>query len=122
MEFSFKDIKRKLGVESDLKEFPGVHYYYNIARCRIGGGLQLDKEPIIRGPIVFAVDEQCTKAYYFSKESEWKEYSSARNINCSAHGKETINVDESVCLKGSLDNSKSSFVYLPFESMKVRNR
>ena len=74
---------------------------------------------MIRGPIVFAIDEQCTKAYYFSKG--WKEYTSARNLNCSAHGKEIVKVDESECLKGSIKNSKSSFVYVPFGSMKVGN-
>lgn len=117
LEFSFEGIKKKLGDESGITELPGAHYYYNIPRCEIGGKVQLDKEPIIRGPIVFAVDEQCTKAHYFSKG--WKEYSSARNINCSAHGKEVTPVEESECLEGSIRNSNSSFVYLPHGASKT---
>ena len=95
----------------------GVHYYYNIRRCEIGGKVQIDKEPIIRGPIVFAIDDQCTKVYYFSKG--WKEYASARKIHCHAHGKDIVHVEESECLKGSISNSNSSFVYVPLEATKV---
>ena len=119
MEFSFEDIKRKVGVEDEMTKLPGAHYYYNIARCRIGGGLQLDKEPVIRGPLVFAVDKKCTNAYYFSKG--WKEYISARNLSCSTRGKEIEKVEESECLEGSIKNSNSSFVYVPFGSTKVGN-
>ncbi len=110
MEFRFENIKKKPGVDSAMTKLQGVHYYYNIPRCQNGGKIQTDKEPIIRGPVVFAVDEQCTKAYYFS--NGWKEYSSTRIINCSVHGEETIQVDESECLKGSIKNSASSFVFV----------
>ena len=98
-----------------MNELPGAHYYHNIARCRIGGGVQLDKEPVVRGPLVFAIDEECTNAYYFSKG--WKKYISARNLSCSTHEK----IEESKCLEGSIKNSKSSFVFVPFGSMKVSN-
>jgi hypothetical protein len=59
-----------------------VHYYYNIPRCRIGGKTQLDKEPIIRGPLIFAVDEECSKTYYFIEGRGWIQYISATNITC----------------------------------------
>ena len=117
MEFNFEDVKRKPGVEDEITKLPGAHYYYNIARCRIGGGVQLDKEPVIRGPLVFAVDKECTKAYYFSKG--WKKYISARNLNCSAHGRGIV--EESKCLEGSIKNSTSSFAFVPFKSIKVGN-
>ena len=118
LEFSFEDIKKKLGVEPEMIEFhEEAHYYYNIRRCEIGGKVQIDKEPIIRGPIVFAIDDQCTKVYYFSQG--WKEYASARNIHCYAHGIDIVHVEESDCLKGSIKNSNSSFVYVPLEATKV---
>ena len=120
LEFSFEDIKKKLrlGVESEMMELrEGVHYYYNIRRCEIGGGVQTEKEPIIRGPLVFAIDDQCSTVYYFSKG--WKEYVSARNIQCYSHGKETTQVEESDCLEGSIKNSNASFVYLPLGATKV---
>ena len=117
LEFSFEDIKKKLGVEPEMIEFhEEAHYYYNIRRCEIGGKVQIDKEPIIRGPIVFAIDDQCTKVYYFSQG--WKEYASARNIHCYAHGIDIVHVEESDCLKGSIKNSNSSFVYVPLEATK----
>ena len=99
---------------------PGAHYYYNVARCKIGGGVQVDKEPFIRGPLVFAVDEHCSSAYYFL--NGWKEYRSGRNLNCSAHGKEKKEVTESDCLEGSVDGSTSSFIYLPFGATKVSHQ
>lgn len=64
-----------------------IHYYYNIDRCRIGGGVQVHQRPYVRGPIVFAVDQECSKVHYFHEgSSAWRKYNSARNITCSSHG------------------------------------
>ena len=80
-----------------------VHYYYNIPRCKIGGGLQLHKEPVIRGPLIFAVDEQCDNVYYFTEGKGWSKYISARNLTCSRHGNE--------CFKDSIDRSFLTFQF-----------
>ena len=70
---------------------------------------------------MFAVDQQCSKVYYFTEDKGWAQYISARNISCSAHGNEGIHVEESVCLQGSVKNSNSSFLYMPFGNTKVRD-
>ncbi|XP_028411229.1 uncharacterized protein LOC114533821 [Dendronephthya gigantea] len=117
MEFKFEVIKKKPGIEKEVTKLQGVRYYYNVARCKIGGGVQVDKKPFIRGPLVFAIDEQCTKAYYFL--SGWKEYRSARNLKCSAREEDKKEVTESDCLDGSIEGSNSSFIYLPFGATKL---
>lgn len=123
LEFSFGVLVKKFELGLMLTKLnkitagsSNIHYYYNIDRCHIGGAIQINKQPIIRGPLVFAVDKECSKIYYFVDGSGWRNFNSAKNMTCSSHGEPSITttVSTSLCAEGSIKNSYSSFTYLPF--------
>jgi len=74
-----------LRIRRYLPLFVGAHYYLNVDRCAYGGVVtvksHLDKTPQVRGPEVFAVDSDCSHAY-FELNGLWKVYVSGRDFKC----------------------------------------
>lgn len=63
--------------------FLDVSYYLNLDRCLNGGPVNMDVTPQIRGPLVFAVSNNCSSVHYFSTSRvSWVTYKSAFNIVC----------------------------------------
>ena len=56
---------------------------------------------------MFAVDQQCSKVYYFTEGKGWTQYLSTKDLKCSSHGKN----NETRCFKGSFDGAYSTFMF-----------
>ena len=68
----------------------GYRYYLNLDRCAYGRLVRTEDRflhwKVVRGPNIFAVDQNCASVYYHS--DEWIRYNSATMIQC-RHGNET---------------------------------
>ncbi|XP_031553760.1 uncharacterized protein LOC116290796 [Actinia tenebrosa] len=69
-----------------------VHYYLNLDRCSYGGtrlysALNLDPKKEVGGPLVFAINQNCTNVYYYTDVpfNHWKPYISVSTFPQSFH-------------------------------------
>ena len=63
-----------------------IRYYLNVDYCAYGGTRLTQDiatgQKVVYGPHVFAVDEECTTAYYFVEwEFKWREIYSSKFVN-----------------------------------------
>ena len=75
--------------------------------------------------MTFAVDQECTKVYYFREGSGWIKYKSARNITCSSHGRQynfctdSAPVGKSEGQPGREENLSATFQFFTSGERKV---
>ncbi|CAH3131642.1 unnamed protein product [Porites lobata] len=94
IEFTWEGLQRKLSPELDniapnrTWTLGKYHYYLNVDRCAYGGSLKLSatvrgisNNKQICGPIIFAVNPNCTAVYYYQDAplEGWKRYQSVKH-------------------------------------------
>eukprot|EP00794_Sanderia_malayensis_P017329 gene17329-19062_t len=90
-EFTFpalwKKLKDKYNMSIPKINATGYHYYFNVDRCAYGQIVKTTDSFVnkkrIGGPLIFAVDDHCQHAWYYSETfKSWCTYRSAKHLTC----------------------------------------